>query len=123
MFLIATRVAPSTIHGLGVFACEPVAAGAVVWRYHPGFDRTLSDADVEAAPEAVRAFLETYAYRAVQLDGALVLSGDHARFLNHSDHPNTEEGPLLSRARRAIAVGEEITCDYGAFCTDWSGFA
>jgi SET domain-containing protein len=55
------------------------------------------------------------------LGGQLVLSGDHARFLNHSDDPNTQARPFLSIARRSIASGDEITCDYGAFCVDWKG--
>ncbi len=34
----------------------------------------------------------------------------------------TEERPFLSLASKPIAVGDEITCDYGAFCAGWSGF-
>ncbi len=60
-----------------------------------------------------------YAYRSVDLDGNWLLSGDHARFLNHSDRPNTVELPFESHASSPIAVGDEITSDYGSFCESW----
>jgi uncharacterized protein len=122
MFIIKTRVGPSTIHGTGVFACEDVAIGAAIWRFHPPFDQVLSDDEVAALPDICRDFLAIYAYRSKDLDGKLVLCGDHASFLNHSNDPNTEERPFVSIARKPIAAGDEITCDYGAFCTDWHGF-
>ena len=121
MFVIRTRVGPSTIHGTGVFACEDVPVGGVVWRFHPPFDQVLSHSDIAGLPEIAREYLETYAYPCLDLGGKLVLSGDHARFLNHSDDPNTEEGHFVSIARRPIVRGDEITCDYGAFCADWIG--
>ena len=122
MLLIRTRLAPSAIHGLGVFACDPVPAGAVVWQYDPRFDRTVTAEEFAAAPAAFRAFLEAYAYPSADLEGAMVLSCDNAKFLNHSDDPNTEESPFVSVACRMIGPGEEITCNYGAFCVGWSGF-
>ena len=118
MFLIRTRVGPSSIHGTGVFACEAVSIGVTIWRFQPPFDQILSDEDVAGLPDVGRAFLKVYAYRSSDLDGRLVLSGDHARFLNHSEDPNTEERSFLSIARRPIVVDDEITCNYRAFCTD-----
>jgi hypothetical protein len=121
MFVIKTRVGPSSIHGTGVFACENVAIGDPVWRFHPPFDQILSERDIAKLPSVAREYLEMYAYPSSDLSGQLVLSGDHARFLNHSDDPNTEARPFLSVARRSIAPGDEITCDYGAFCVGWTG--
>ena len=122
MFTVRTRVGASAIHGTGVFAAEPIAAGQEVWRYEPAFDRTITDAELAGVPDAFRRFLETYAYRSADLGGALVLPCDHAIFLNHSDVPNTAEEPFRSVASRSIPAGEEITCDYGAFCVGWTGF-
>jgi hypothetical protein len=121
MFVIKTRVGPSSIHGTGVFACENVAIGEPIWRFHPPLDQILSERDIAELPKAAREYLEMYAYPSSDLSGQLVLSGDHARFLNHSDDPNTEARPFLSVARRSIAPGDEITCDYGAFCVSWTG--
>ena len=121
MFLIRTRVGPSPIHGIGVFALEDVPAGAVVWRYDPAFDRVVTEAERDRAPPAFRAHLDAYAYPAADLAGATVLCCDHATFLNHGHDPNTVERPFASVAARPIAAGEEITCDYGAFCVGWTG--
>ena len=123
MFIIETFVGPSAIHGNGVFSCINVSAGSEVWRFHPPFDQVLLDSDVAGLPQMAKDFIEMYAYRCVDLGGKLVLSGDNARFLNHSDDPNTQELPFSSIARRSINAGDEITCDYGAFCSDWTGSA
>jgi len=120
MFVVKTFVAPSAIHGNGVFSSEDVPEGDVVWRFHPPLDQVLLESDVAALPQSAKDYIEMYAYHCLDLGGALVLSGDHARFLNHSDDPNTEERRFLSIARRSISSGEEITCDYGAFCSDWT---
>jgi uncharacterized protein len=122
MLLIRTRIGPSMIHGTGVFALQAVEVGEAVWRYDPAFDRLIGDAEVAQAPEAFRAFLDTYAYRSLDVPGGIILPCDHARFLNHSNDPNTQEHPFVSLARKPIAIGDEITCDYAAFCIGWTGF-
>ena len=122
MFVIKTRVGPSTIHGTGVFAGQDVPAGGEVWRFNPPFDLIISDSDVEGLSDSAKEYVEMYSYRCLDLGGKRVLSGDHARFLNHSDDPNTEERPFVSIARKPIFAGDEITCDYGAFCAGWTGF-
>ena len=50
MFLIRTRIGPSRIHGVGVFALEAVPADAVVWRYDPAFDRIITAEDLARSP-------------------------------------------------------------------------
>ena len=118
MLTVKTSVRPSTIHGNGVFAEERIVAGDTVWQFDPVFDRVISDADVARSPQAFQEFLDLYAYRSVDMDGALILSADNARYLNHSPYPNTRELRFSSLASRTIEVGEEMTCDYGAFCSD-----
>lgn len=122
MLLVRTRLGASGIHGIGVFAAEPVAAGAAVWRFAPGLDQLIPLEEVPGLPDAFRAYLDTYAYEAPEFPGRLVLSCDHAKFLNHSEDPNTALRPLETLARRAIQEGEEITCDYRAVCAGWPGF-
>jgi SET domain-containing protein len=119
MFLIRTRVGPSAIHGNGVFAQEPAAVGQVIWRYDPFFDRLISQAEFNSAQPAIRQYLQMYAYLTIEFPGMWLLSGDDARFLNHSNLPNTVERPFETLARIPIAVGDEITCDYSAFCANW----
>jgi uncharacterized protein len=122
MFLIRTRVGPSRIHGNGVFACERVSLGTEIWRFEPLFDRIILDEELTKLPPAFRDFVEMYAYRSCDLDGRLVMSCDHAKFLNHSADPNTREVRFSSLASREIESGDEITFNYGDFCVDWTGF-
>jgi SET domain-containing protein len=118
MLLVPTTVGPSRIEGLGLHAAEPIAAGTEVWRWHPVFDVFIPDAEITRLPEPAREFLERYAYPAPELPGGLSLNLDDARFMNHSDDPTLETVGEVCIARRDIAAGEELTCDYGAFHPD-----
>lgn len=122
MLLVPTYVAPSPIQGLGLFAAEPIAEAAPLWRFEPGLDLLIPLEQVETLPDAFRAYLDRYAYGSPDFPDRLVLSCDHAKFLNHSEDPNTGGRGLLTHTRRAIARGEEITCDYRECCADWPGF-
>jgi hypothetical protein len=121
MLLIKTHVGPSSIHGNGLFASEDAAIGKEIWRFLPPFDLTVAEEALADLPAAVREHLDFYAYRSHDLRGALVLPGDNAKFLNHCSSPNTVQRHFASFASRPIAIGDEITCDYGAFCVDWEG--
>jgi uncharacterized protein len=120
MFMVKTRLAPSPIEGLGVFADEDIAKGSIVWRFVPKFDLLIDPEDVPLLPPAVVDHLKRYAYLHDDIQ-KYVLCGDDARFVNHSDLPNTigvyppGEGTGLDIAMRDIACGEEITSDYKSF--------
>ena len=122
MILIETRVAPSGIHGNGLFAGHAIRAGTPFYRFQPGFDQSLTPEHWAALPEPARGFVRHFSY----FDGAtrrLILSGDDARFMNHSETPNTgalpgSTEPIVTVALREIAAGEELTCDYRAFDGD-----
>jgi SET domain-containing protein len=103
------EVRPSDIHGRGVFAAEPIAAGAVVevcpvLRF-PAAQRELIDAT-----------LVFEYYFDWDGDGAIALG--LGSLYNHSGEPNAEylkdfERDLVTiRATRAIAAGEEIAFSY-----------
>lgn len=63
-------------------------------------------------PDIVRESMETYVYH--DKDGRLVLSWDHARFMNHSCCSNTMMTDYqLEIAVREIKAGEQITTEYG----------
>ena len=119
MILIQTIVQPSGIHGLGLFAAEPVARGVAVWRFEPGFDREFTKQQFAALPEAAQRHLRWFAFMDMASSN-WVLSGDHACFMNHSATPNTgalpdAKFPITTVALRDITAGEELTCDYFAF--------
>jgi uncharacterized protein len=123
MLLVRTTVAPSGIHGLGVFAAEDIAAGQPVWEFAPGLDLVIAPERLGGLPAAFRAFLDTYGYRSPDVpDGGIVLSCDNAKYLNHAEDPNCESTGPLNRALRPIRAGEEITCDYRACVDGWTGF-
>ena len=117
MLLVRTYLDRSASHGIGVFAAELVPAGAVVWRFTPGFDLDLDPAVIEAQPPHFRERLLHYGYIDPRLD-RYILCCDDARFLNHSDDPNLESDYTHDRhgvdiAIRDIGAGEEMTVDYG----------
>lgn len=119
MMLIKTRVAPSAIHGLGLFAVNAVRRGTPIWKFQPGFDQVFSAEQSAALPPLTQQHLQWFAYLS-RAEGGWILSGDHACFMNHSGTPNTgaDAGgppPVVTVALRDIAAGEEITCDYFAF--------
>ena len=125
MLMVATRIAPSGVHGLGLFADEDIPAGAVIWRFTPGVDVILTELQVLALSEPARQSVLHYAYQTLTR-GEYVLCSDDARFWNHSDNANTSYTDLTSRggyqsvvvASRAIYCGEELTGDYREFDRD-----
>ncbi|MEX2650626.1 MAG: SET domain-containing protein-lysine N-methyltransferase [Alphaproteobacteria bacterium] len=115
MMLVRTYVSRSSIHGIGLFASEPIAKGAEVWRYHPQFDIVIPRHYAALLPAATEEFLKTYAYPSELVGGNLLLDADNGRFMNHSPTPNTSNTGWVSYASRDIDADEEITCDYAEF--------
>ncbi|MDO9712729.1 SET domain-containing protein [Paracraurococcus lichenis] len=116
--LVDAVLRSSPIHGLGLFAPAPVAAGTPVWQFDDRVDRIIPEDPELLALYPVLARLATEHVCAVE-DGLLIF-GDDSRFMNHSDQPNVE--PVTPgdyrrfRARRDIAAGEELTCNYEDIC-------
>ena len=109
---VRTRLAMSAIHGIGLFADEPIAAETVLWELDPRFDIVFSQDDLATLSPAAQEQVERYSYYEKEI-GAYVLCGDDARFMNHSPEPNTRDvSGMRTLAARAIAAGEEITQDY-----------
>lgn len=115
MMLVRTYVSRSSIHGVGLFAAEPIATGAEVWRFHPLFDLVIPRHYAAMLPAATQDFLRVCAYPSDLVGGSLLLDVDNGRFMNHSLTPNTTNTGWVSYAARDIDADEEITCDYGEF--------
>jgi len=118
MLLVRTFLAPSRIHGIGLFAAERIKRGAIIWKMNPVIDIELVEEEIDALAEAARVQVRKYTY----LDGVrgrFVLCGDDARFFNHADEPNCHDFPDAGGgttvAARDIAEGEELTSDYARF--------
>lgn len=119
MLLVKTKLAPSPIHGIGVFAEEFIPAGTEVWKFVPDFDREITQEQAKQLPEHVQLWMEHYAYLDIYLK-RWIICVDDARFVNHSENPNMKPdyvrdqyGPDI--ACRDIQIGEEITDDYRHF--------
>lgn len=118
MLLIKTYLDKSPVHGLGLFAAEPLFAGQEVSRFVPGFDSICFPDQFVALPEQAQRFLRCYGFPlellasqlgrpADELRGGWALEVDNLRFCNHSDTPNlSSDGPV--RALRPIQAGEEL---------------
>ncbi|MEK7613128.1 MAG: SET domain-containing protein-lysine N-methyltransferase, partial [Patescibacteria group bacterium] len=78
MLLVKTRIGPSKIHGIGLFAAEFIPQGAEVWRFSAMIDR----ADDPTQDPSLH-----YAYTSKQT-GRVILPGDDAKYINHSTSPN-----------------------------------
>lgn len=117
MLRVKTRLDFSDVHGLGVFAVEPIEKGQVVIRHHEDFDLVFTDDDIAKLPNPMREAIEYYGFR-YEKEKLFVYNIDNERFLNHSDTPNVRSGRRIMLAARDIAVGEELTVDYRTFCDD-----
>ena len=108
---------PSRIHGLGMVACQGIPAGARVMEYTG--ERITKAESVRRCQQGhhfIFALDEEH-----DLDGGV--TENPARWLNHSCAPNCEvirDGARLwIVAIRNIAVGEELTFNYGYDLVDY----
>jgi SET domain-containing protein len=120
MFIISTYIAKSEIEGVGVFTAEPIVKGQIISRFEPEFDRLVPTADYLAAPPHLKALLDRYAFPHPLSPEFVVYEVDNSRFMNHSENPNTDYSDFAAGvALRDIAAGEELTCDYNDFFTEY----
>ena len=116
MLKVKTKVLPSKIEGLGLFADQFIPKGTVIWEYDPAFDERIHKEVLNNVPEAYKDFFTTYAYRE---GDEYILCVDNARFINHSIDANVIDTiKTKTIAARDIAAGEEITSDYSSFDDD-----
>ena len=112
MLLVKTYIDRSPIHGLGVFAAEPIPKDTKIWRFVYGFDRYYNRRTLAKLPKQAKDYVKLHGY---QWGNEILLSMDYDGFMNHSDDANTyfHNGFVLARCK--IAKGTEITNDYRAF--------
>ena len=120
MMLIKSYVAPSGIHGNGLFAAEDIKAGTKIWEFMEGLEVVIPADSLDRFPETVREYLDCYTYPHQSQKGKLILDGDHGRFMNHSEMPNTDfKTPTSGYATQDIPAGAELTCNYRDFVPDF----
>ncbi len=108
---------PSRIHGMGLYAAEPITAGTQVIEY---VGERISKAESLRRCEEGNPFIFCLDEQ-FDLDGGI--ENNLARFINHSCSPNCEAeddaGRVWIVARRDIGVGEEVTYNYNYDLEDY----
>lgn len=106
--IVNVKVKPSAIEGLGLFAVKPCGSGQRI--------RQINVVREVTADRPLRPELGERWDHCDYPDGRVVLIGSPDCYLNHSCDPNAyvlyEGERCFIVARRNIAGGEEITCDY-----------
>ena len=119
MLVVRASLRPSGIHGLGCFTDEPIAQGQVTWVFDARVDVRIAADELATMPEPFQAYCDLYGYAEI-VDGRRVITvcGDHSKHMNHSLRPNILSQGENDVAARAIAAGEELTCNYYDFDLD-----
>ncbi len=121
------RLAPSLVHGTGLYAAKAIPKGTKVIEY---VGEKITKAESNRREETRLARQEAgddgcvYLFELNQrydLDGDV--SWNTARLINHSCAPNceteNERGHIWISAKRNIAEGEELNYDYGFDWENW----
>ena len=125
MLLIKTKLGPSKIHGIGLFADQFVAKNIPIWKFKRGFDLKYSETELsQLAEPASDQFLHYCCSYTDETGCHYVVCADDYRFLNHSVNPNIinievageEEG--VDVALKDIQIGEELVSDCREFDED-----
>lgn len=115
MLTIKTYLAPSSVHGIGLFAAEDIPAHSVVWKFNNHIDKVFSELAFLKICKGLDDFgLKHFLNSCYQRAGHYFYLTDNARFVNHSDRldniifvdDNTEV------AVRDINAGEELLENY-----------
>mgnify|MGYP001610802232 FL=1 len=118
MLLVKTKIGPSKINGLGLFADQLIIKNTPIWKFKRGFDLKYTKTELNQLSEPARDQFLHYCYSYTdETDHYYVVCADDYRFLNHSVKPNLtnievageEEGVDIALAD--IQTGEELVCD------------
>lgn len=120
MLFVKTKVKPSSIHWLGLFAEEFIPQWTIVWQFTPGFDLKFSKEQIQWLPEQLQEYMKIYTWLSKK-SGLYCFSSDNGKYFNHSSHPNTlsayydNEEEVVTKAIKDIQKWEEITDNYASF--------
>jgi hypothetical protein len=118
---VVTRLAPSPIDGVGVFATEQIKAGTNLFEHDDEAIRWISAVQVERLGPSQRALYDDFAIRREGLFGCpdnfnLLTVGWYCNEPAAGQTANARMTPNLKIvAARDIATDEEITLDYSTF--------
>ena len=115
MLTIKTYLAPSKIHGIGLFSVEDVPSKTVVWKFHPFVDKVMSSPDFfRICQDVDECALQHLLHSTYKRGNQFFYLSDNARFINHSAQRSniTFSDDYSEVAARPIKAGEELLEDY-----------
>lgn len=108
--IVRLKIAPSPIHGVGVFATRPIQKGARLYAELAPFPYRLIPGNFSKLLPEVQASIAERWPRATQGSVFAYPDAIYQGYMNHSDSPNYDN--QNDQALRDIEAGEEITEDY-----------
>src|ERR1017187_3300724 len=87
MIIVKTKLKETKNKGIGLFADQFIPKGEMGWKESVSFDKVISLNEYNSYSELQKDFYKTYCF--VKKDGTLYMCADNARFINHSNTPNT----------------------------------
>lgn len=111
MLYVKTKIQPSGIHGIGLFADQFIPKGTMIWKFTPGFDMKLTREQILDFPELLQIYIYKYSWKSKK-SKLYCFSSDNPNCL--SEYKNDEE-EVITTAIKDIQIGEEITDNYSSF--------
>ncbi len=115
MLIVETYLAPSQVHGIGLFAAQDIPAHSVVWKFKDFIDTVLPpERFLRLCREVDNFTLQHLMNSTYRRNSQYFYLTDNARFINHSpDNRNiTFVDDYTEIALRDIKQGEELLEDY-----------
>jgi len=114
MTVVKTKLKETKDKGIGLFADEFISKGEIWWKDTPEYDKIITKEEYNSYDVLQREFFDKYDF--IKKDGTMYMCVDNARFINHSDTPNTGNIGDDCLTLRDIQKDEELTCDYRTIC-------
>lgn len=122
VLIVPTYLEKSPIHGFGVFARTHIKKGARVWEFHEKLDIRLTQEEFDLLPPSVKEELNLHMYEP-EPGGPFFYEATMGKYMNHSRSANVDFSVVgVGVATRDIEEGEEITCDYRDFMSNWADY-
>jgi uncharacterized protein len=109
--------------GIGLFADEYLPEGKVWWEWDHELDMIVQNNKYETLELLKKQFVKKYGVRSE--NGDYWLYSDNAKFINHSENPNSmgtdDQSGVSTRIKttRPVKLGEELTVDYRKYVYDF----
>lgn len=86
MLTVQSYLAPSKIHGIGLFAAENIARGTVIWKFNANIDKAITRKKfIRMCREVDICTLKHLLNATYKRRGKFYYITDNARFINHSE--------------------------------------